>query len=98
MRPVSQDLLFQERLSLADIERHAAQDSLKTVERPADGEAALDDTAYADGGFMRAGALLDDGNRAPHGAERFEIAQQDYGVGEIGYIDGCFHVADQTVL
>ena len=47
---------------------------------------------------MRAGALLDDGHRAPDRAQRLEISQQDHGVGEIGHIDRRLHVADQPML
>ena len=47
---------------------------------------------------MRAGPFLDDRNRAPHAAERLEIAQHDDGVGEIGDVDRLLHVADHSVL
>ena len=95
---VTSTLLLQQRLALADINRNAAQHALKTVQRIADGQAAAVDAIFADRRFMRAGALLDDRHRAPHRAQRLEIAQQDHGIGEIGDIDRRLHVADQSVL
>ena len=47
---------------------------------------------------MRSGALLDDGNGAAHSPQRFEIAQQDDSVGQIGDVDRGLHVAHQPVL
>ena len=58
----------------------------------------LVDAEFADRVLVRAGALLDDRHRAPHAAERLEIAQHDHGVGEIGDIDRLLHVADHAVL
>ena len=56
------------------------------------------DAVFANGRFVDAGALLDDRHRAPHRAERLEIAQQHHGVGEIGDVDRRLHVADQAML
>ena len=47
---------------------------------------------------MRAGAFLDDRQRAAYCTERLEIAQQDHGIRKIGHVDRRFHVADQSVL
>ena len=47
---------------------------------------------------MHAGAFLDDRNGAPHLSRRFEVAQQDDRVGEIGDVDRRIHRADDAVL
>src|SRR6202035_1266463 len=84
MHRVSLSLLLQQGLALADIDRNASQYSLEAVKRFADGEAAIIDAVFPNGRFMHSGALLDDRHRAPHAAQRLEIAQQDHGIGEIG--------------
>ena len=47
---------------------------------------------------MRAGALLDDGNRAPDSPSGFEIAQKYNGVCQISDINGRAHIANKAVL
>ena len=82
----------------ADEAGHAAQHALEIVQRRADREAVAADPVLADGGFVRAGALLDDRDRAAHLPHRLEVAQQDHRVGEVGHVDRRPHVAHEPVL
>src|SRR5438105_3089664 len=64
--------------------RDAAKHALEAGQRLAQRNPARVDAVFADGIFMRAGALLDHRDRPPHAARRLEIAKQDNGVGEVG--------------
>src|ERR1700694_1524976 len=80
----SRSLLIQQVLARADVDRNASQYTLEAVKRFADGEAAIIDAVFPNGRFMHSGALLDDRHRAPHAAQRLEIAAQDRGIGARG--------------
>ena len=53
----------------------------------------------ADGPLVDAAALLDDRDRLPDFALRFEVAKQDHGVGQVAGIDRRLHLrADDAVM
>src|ERR1700744_2241294 len=87
-----------QRRAAAGVDRHAAQHTLELIERVAQGDAAAGDLQLADRRLVRAGALLDDGDGGADAAKRLEKAQQDYGIGEVGDVDGLPHLAEHAVL
>ena len=77
---------------------HAAQHPLEVVQRGPNRNPAAIDLEFTNRIFMRPGALLDGRDGPPHAPQGLEVAKHDDRIGQIGDIDGRFHVADQAML
>src|SRR5262245_63809100 len=68
---------------VANVFWNSAQDTLKFLEHRSYRETLGGDPEFTNRIFVRARALLEDGNRPSHFSERLEIAKEDDGVGQI---------------
>src|SRR5947208_14164850 len=84
--------------TVANVFWKAAQDALELLKHRSHGEAFVGDCELANGIFVRAGALLEDGNCPSYFSESFEVTKQDDGIREIRHIDRRFHIPNHSML
>jgi hypothetical protein len=60
--------------------------------------AARADLKLANGVLVRPGAFLDNRNGASNTAPYLEVAHQDYGVRQVGYVNRRLHISDKAML
>ena len=78
---------FASRRSVAGLVlRHAGEDAPELPERFAHLDGAVRQPELADRPFVFASALFHDGNRLPDFAARFEIPEQQHGIGQVARV------------
>src|SRR6185312_12640381 len=96
--PCPSDAVIAPHQLAAQVARHAGHDALERHEGFAHVDAVAVHGELADGGLVRAAALLDDRHRFLHRAARLEEAREEHGVGEIAHVHRCAHLPQKPVL
>src|ERR1700733_2967858 len=82
----------------ADKAGHASKHSLKVFQRLPDVDCTLTEDKFADGPFVRAASLLNHRKRLADLSQIFEVAEEQYSIGEITHVNRGLHSADEAVL
>src|SRR5688572_28809974 len=83
----------------AFIHGHTGQDAAEIAQRLADADPASVETELPNRAFVLAAAFLHDRNGLSDFAFRFEIAQENHGVGQVAGVHGCIHLtADEALV